>query len=135
VHSIRFVVADAMDLSCFAPRSFDAAYSLTAIKHFPEPVRGLRECLRVLVPGGRLYVSEIRRESSLDEVRALVDLFHAPRWLRGLLTGVVHGNLRDECPPLAEVGRWLAELDGPEAAVPHPLAGRPAWSATLTARP
>jgi ubiquinone/menaquinone biosynthesis C-methylase UbiE len=132
--SIQFVVADAMDLSQFPSASFDGVYSMTAIKHFPDPVRGLRECLRVLKPGGRLVVAEIRRESSRDEVRSLVELFRVPSWLKRPMTQLVHGTLRDECPPLDEVQRWLAEL-GASAVDPsvQALPGRPAWVASLRA--
>jgi ubiquinone/menaquinone biosynthesis C-methylase UbiE len=131
--AVKLVVADAMDLSCFAAGSFDAVYSVTAIKHFPDPVRGLRQCLRLLRPGGRLFVAEIRRESLLEEVAALVAMFRVPRWLKGLMTRVVHGSLREECPPLAEVQRWLSELGVSDRA--RPLAGRPAWVAITSPPP
>jgi ubiquinone/menaquinone biosynthesis C-methylase UbiE len=130
--AIRFVVADAMDLSGFPAASFDAVYSLTAIKHFPDPVRGLQQCLRLLKPGGRLLVAEIRRESLLEEVAALVALFRVPGWLKGLMTRLVHGSLREECPPLVDIQRWLSDAGVVDpAAAPHALVGRPAWVATI----
>jgi ubiquinone/menaquinone biosynthesis C-methylase UbiE len=127
--AVKFVVADAMDLSDFAPASFDAVYSVTAIKHFPDPVRGLRECLRVLKSDGQLFVAEIRRESTLEEVGALAASFEVPPWLKQTMTDLVHGRLRKECPPLEEVQRWLSQVGAPEA---RPLAGFPAWVATFT---
>ncbi|MHB8420900.1 MAG: class I SAM-dependent methyltransferase [Myxococcales bacterium] len=63
VGPVQFTVADAMDLSRFARRSFDAVYSLTAIKHFPDPVRGLTPCWRACRgrrrEGGRMQPKEM----------------------------------------------------------------------------
>jgi ubiquinone/menaquinone biosynthesis C-methylase UbiE len=134
--SVKFVVADAMDLSEFPAGSFDAVYSLTAIKHFPDPVRGLQQCLRLLKPGGRLVVAEIRRESLLEEVASLVALFRVPGWLKGLMTRIVYGSLREECPPLADIQRWLSDAGvGDPGAAPRALVGRPAWVATIVKPP
>lgn len=129
---IEFVVADAMDLSAFPNESFDAVYSITAIKHFPDPVLGLRECLRVVKRGGPIVVAEIRRESGLEEVQNLVNLFQLSPRLRSFAASFVNASLREECPPLGTVEGWLKELRREEAnAVLQVLAGRPAWVATL----
>ncbi len=131
--SIHFVVADAMDLSAFPGESFDAVYSITAIKHFPDPVRGLRECLRVVKRGGAVIVTEIRRESSPEEVQNLAALFRLSPRLRSSAASFVSANLREECPPLAAVEGWLAELRKEQAdATLKILTGRPAWLATLS---
>ncbi len=133
---VQFAIADAMDLSAYDAASFDGVYSMTAIKHFPDPVRGLRECLRVLRPGGRMVVAEIRRESGIDEVRGLVGLFHLPGVCKGAMTRFVHAGLCRECPPLSEVQRWFREIGvGDIAAVVRELPGRPAWWAAVTATP
>jgi ubiquinone/menaquinone biosynthesis C-methylase UbiE len=128
--NVQFVLADAMDLSQFREGEFDAVYSLTAIKHFPEPVRGLSECLRVLRPGGLLFIAEICRESTLQQVRALTELFDAPAAVRALAAHGVYGSLRQECPSLETVQGWLAQVS--PAVAPRRLEGLPAWVATLS---
>lgn len=125
--TVESVVADAMDLSRFEPGTFDAVYSVTAIKHFPDPVRGLTECLRVLRPGGRLWVAEIRRESTLSEVESLIADFQAPPRLRRFAAKFVHGNLREECPPMEVVASWFGSATDLRA-----IEGRPAWRALVT---
>ena len=42
----------------FADASFDAAACFMCLHHMDKPVLAIRECLRVLVPGGRLYIIE-----------------------------------------------------------------------------
>jgi len=131
--TLEVVVADAMDLSIFPSASFDAAYSITAIKHFPDPVLGLRECLRVVKPGGLVVVAEIRRESELSDVRTLVDLFQLPAALRSTAARFVHGSLREECPSLDTVAGWLAKVGAEGDTAPRGLEQQPAWVATLRA--
>jgi ubiquinone/menaquinone biosynthesis C-methylase UbiE len=57
---VRFQVADAAALP-FPDGTFDAVMSTGSIKHWPDPVAGLREIHRVLVPGGRAFVAEMNR--------------------------------------------------------------------------
>ena len=54
--NLRFVRADGMALP-FANGSFDLLLSHAVIEHVADARRYLRECRRVLVPGGRLYLS------------------------------------------------------------------------------
>ena len=48
------VVADVQQLP-FAPASFDSVIANNVLEHLIDPLQGLREVRRVLVPGGRLY--------------------------------------------------------------------------------
>jgi ubiquinone/menaquinone biosynthesis C-methylase UbiE len=52
VSNVTFAVADAERLSDLADGSFDAVFSFSTLRFCGEPVRALREMLRVLRPGG-----------------------------------------------------------------------------------
>lgn len=66
---LRFQVADVARLP-FADGTFDAVLTTGSIKHWPDPVAGLRELHRVLAPGGRAFVAEINRDAPAPAVAA-----------------------------------------------------------------
>jgi ubiquinone/menaquinone biosynthesis C-methylase UbiE len=51
----------------FADQSFDYVVTSCAWKHWPNPSKGVSECLRVLRPGGRFVILEIDGTSSPSE--------------------------------------------------------------------
>ncbi len=57
---LHFELADVARLP-FPDGRFDAALSSGSIKHWPDPVAGLRELHRVLAPGGRAFIGEMNR--------------------------------------------------------------------------
>jgi ubiquinone/menaquinone biosynthesis C-methylase UbiE len=57
---LHFEVADVARLP-FPDAHFDAVISSGSIKHWPDPVAGLREIHRVLAPGGRAFIGEMNR--------------------------------------------------------------------------
>jgi cytochrome P450/ubiquinone/menaquinone biosynthesis C-methylase UbiE len=77
----RFEVGSALELS-LENHSFDAVLSVTSIKHWPSPKRGLEECLRVLKPGGVLLLVEIDRGCRLETLRTLMSASRVPRILK-----------------------------------------------------
>jgi ubiquinone/menaquinone biosynthesis C-methylase UbiE len=56
IRNLRFLQADGLDLP-FQAASFDAVLSHAVIEHVADATRYLRECARVLRPGGWLYLS------------------------------------------------------------------------------
>ncbi len=80
---VRFVEASALALP-FAARDFDAVVSIGSIKHWPDPARGLHECVRVLRPGAPLFVVEVDRGCRWEDARAFVAAWRMPRGLRPL---------------------------------------------------
>jgi ubiquinone/menaquinone biosynthesis C-methylase UbiE len=57
----------------FENKSFDFLLCRAAFKNFSEPVRALQEMHRVLKPGGRALIIDLRRDASRDSVRTAVD--------------------------------------------------------------
>lgn len=77
-----FVRGDAARLP-FGDRTFDAVVSRNALHHMTEPGVVLREMVRVLRPGGRLVVEDMRAPDDADrrayheEIERLRDVTHA----------------------------------------------------------
>lgn len=72
--AITLEIADAKQLP--APdRSFTTVVSNSIVHHIPEPATVLAELLRVLQPGGWLFVRDLMRPATDAEVKALVDLY------------------------------------------------------------
>lgn len=66
--------------------AFDFLVCRAAFKNFSDPLGALNETYRVLAPGGRASIIDLRREASSDEVRAEVDSMELgwlnARWTR-----------------------------------------------------
>lgn len=52
----------------FDPESFDVVVCYAAFKNFSEPVRAIQEMNRVLRPGGRAWINDLRRDVSKEAV-------------------------------------------------------------------
>ena len=66
--------SDAKELDC-SDEEFDCVISNSIIHHIPEPKDCLREMLRVLRPGGLLFVRDLSRPASSEEVEHIVSTY------------------------------------------------------------
>ncbi len=69
-------VVDAKRLP-YAGSTFGGVMSNSIIHHLPEPVRALEQMVRVLKPGGALFVRDLCRPETDDDVERLVALHAA----------------------------------------------------------
>ena len=70
--TVRFQRGNASELP-YPDASFDFVICRAAFKNFSDPMGALNEIHRVLKPGGAASILDLRRESSPEEIRALVD--------------------------------------------------------------
>jgi ubiquinone/menaquinone biosynthesis C-methylase UbiE len=69
----------------FESNSFDFIYCRAAFKNFSDPVQALGEMYRVLKPGGKAVIHDLRRDASSDAIKAAVKEM-GQGWLNALLT-------------------------------------------------
>ncbi|MFN2199108.1 MAG: class I SAM-dependent methyltransferase [Anaerolineales bacterium] len=113
---LDFQVADAQALP-FPPASFDVVYSLGSIKHWPDPVRGIGECWRVLKPGGELLLADAISDVSLEDVENFYTVVGFPKPLKKLLAPILYQRLFRPTRPLAVYHQVAAQLDLPAGTV------------------
>lgn len=69
---VDFQLGNASDMP-FADNTFDFTVCRAAFKNFSEPVEAIREMYRVLKPGGRALISDLRADASRAEIDAHVE--------------------------------------------------------------
>jgi ubiquinone/menaquinone biosynthesis C-methylase UbiE len=65
--AIQFEVADAQ-APPFSDASFEVFYSFASAKHWPDPLKGIGECWRVLKPAGELLVADATSDATSQEM-------------------------------------------------------------------
>jgi ubiquinone/menaquinone biosynthesis C-methylase UbiE len=92
----------------FEADSFDFIYCRAAFKNFSEPVAALREMYRVLKPGGKAVIHDMRRDASRDAIRATVGEMGLG-WVNSLLTRWILGRLRNRAYSPDDLRRMAGE--------------------------
>jgi predicted SAM-dependent methyltransferase len=70
------IIGDAHDLSAIADGSLDFVIANHLVEHLDNPIRGLKEMVRVLRPGGVLYIALPEPRVSFDRFRELTPVGH-----------------------------------------------------------
>ena len=69
----------------FEPNSFDFIFCRAAFKFFSQPVEAINEIHRVLKPGGKALIIDLRKDVSMDEINAYVKN-SGRNWFDSLMT-------------------------------------------------
>jgi ubiquinone/menaquinone biosynthesis C-methylase UbiE len=69
----------------FSDNSFDFLLCRAAFKNFSEPERALDEMYRVLKPGGKALIIDLRRDASMQSISEAVKEMH-PGLINGIIT-------------------------------------------------
>lgn len=109
--NITLQLADAKRLP-FPSRGFDAVISNSLVHHLPEPAEMFRELVRLVRPGGVLYVRDLARPEDLSALHRLVELHAGKAEVRQ--RELFRDSLRAALT-VAEVGLMLRGLRLPES--------------------
>jgi ubiquinone/menaquinone biosynthesis C-methylase UbiE len=93
----------------FGDGCFDCVFSIASIKHWADPGRGLRECVRVLAPGGSLLVFEADRGCPEEEIQRFVG---ALRIVKPLARRMFRSQVANRSFDSHELGAFASPLSG-----------------------
>ena len=71
---IQLMHGDAKSLDDLATAMADSVISNTLLHHLPEPAQAIAAAMRIVVPGGRIFIRDLVRPANADEVDRLVAL-------------------------------------------------------------
>jgi ubiquinone/menaquinone biosynthesis C-methylase UbiE len=74
VGNVQLERVDAKHLP-YGDETFDVVMSNSIVHHIPQPERAFLEMQRVLTPGGLLFVRDLLRPGTVDEVERLVECY------------------------------------------------------------
>src|ERR1700744_2200171 len=105
---VRFQLGNAAALP-LEDASVDFVVCRAAFKNFPEPLNALREMRRVLRPGGKALLIDMRRDASMAEVKHYVDGLGVSRLNRWFMLFTFRHMLIKRAYPLEQFRRMAIE--------------------------
>jgi ubiquinone/menaquinone biosynthesis C-methylase UbiE len=124
-YSIQFKVADAQTLP-FPDASFDVVFSFGSAKHWPDPLKGMRECWRVLKPEGELLVADATSDATKEQVINFYRIARFPRLLQKPVTDNLYERMFRPARPV-EFYRQIADQLGMPQGTVSQLPSMPAF--------
>jgi ubiquinone/menaquinone biosynthesis C-methylase UbiE len=110
---LSYVVGTATNLP-FADDSFDALVSVGSIKHWPDRLLGLRECVRVVRPGGLVLITETDRSCRFEDMNRFIDRIPLPSFAKPVFRMVYRTHVAGQSIDLLDARELLAEISGAE---------------------
>ena len=123
--AIQFDVADAQALP-FPDARFEVVYSFGSAKHWPDPLKGLGECWRVLKPEGELLIADATSDATTQEVENFFEIAGFPSLLKKPVAAILLRRMFRPARSVETYRQIAAELQMPEGTVSH-LPSMPAF--------
>jgi ubiquinone/menaquinone biosynthesis C-methylase UbiE len=98
-----------------------------AFKNFAEPVKAMREMLRVLKPGGTALLIDMRRDVSIEELKKYVNGLGVNWFSRKFMMATFRGMLIKRAYPLEEIQRMAEEAEWNDLRIETAPVGFSAW--------
>jgi ubiquinone/menaquinone biosynthesis C-methylase UbiE len=86
-HRVHYVCGSA-DAAPFEAETFDAVFSSRSLHEWADPLATLRQIWRLLRPGGRVYLCDLRRDLSSKAQRFLIRRMPSASVSKGLLASI-----------------------------------------------
>lgn len=117
----RFELGSAADLPV-EDASVDFVVCRAAFKNFSEPVKALSEMRRVLRPGGKALLIDMRRDAKVEEIKRYVEGLGVSRLNRWFMMFVFRTTLIKRAYRLEEIRRMATEAGWAEPRIdPSPV--------------
>ena len=107
--------------------SFDFLVCRAAFKNFSEPVKAMREMLRVLGPGGTALLIDLRRDVSMEEIQRHVGDMGLTWWNRMITNLTFKHVLIKRAYPLEEIRRMTKDAGWSNLQINATEVGFEAW--------
>jgi ubiquinone/menaquinone biosynthesis C-methylase UbiE len=123
---VRFQLGNAADLP-LETAAVDFVVCRAAFKNFSEPVKALKEMRRVLRPGGKALLIDMRRDASMTDIKQYVEGLGVGRLNRWFMLSVFRHMLIKRAYPLEEFRLMAVEAGWAELEINPSPVGFEAW--------
>ncbi len=114
--SVEFMLGNAADLPAESA-SVDFVVCRAAFKNFTEPVKAMREMLRVLRPGGTALLIDMRRDVSMEDIKQFVRDIRLSWWNRVFTIFTFKHMLIKRAYPLCDIRAMAQEAGWKDAQI------------------